>query len=62
MRGAGKPAARLRWGPLALLLLGLFGLIRYLKKRARRVASEEQPLSDEDARRAEALLKELDSK
>jgi cytochrome c-type biogenesis protein CcmH len=48
----------LLWGgPLLLLLLGVFALLRYLRQRATRVDAE-VPLSAEAARRAEALLKE----
>lgn len=58
-----KGATLLLWGgPLLLLVLGLFTLVRYLKRRAVRVAKQEATLSVDDARRADALLKELDSK
>ena len=57
-----KGITLLLWGgPIALLLVGLFALQRYLRQRTRRML-EEQPLSAEDAGRAEALLKELDNK
>lgn len=56
-----KGATLLLWGgPLVLLALGLFALVRYQRRRAERVAAEDKPLSAEDARRAEALLKEAD--
>lgn len=58
-----KGTTLLLWGgPLLLLVLGLFTLVRYLKRRAVRVAEQEATLSVDDARRADALLKELDSK
>jgi cytochrome c-type biogenesis protein CcmH len=53
-----KGITLLLWGgPLALLLLGLFILVRYLRQRARRMA-DDRPLSAADAGRADALLKE----
>jgi cytochrome c-type biogenesis protein CcmH len=56
-----KGATLLLWGgPVVLLVLGLFILVRYQRRRAERVAAEDKPLSTEDARRAEALLKETD--
>lgn len=56
-----KGITLLLWvGPLALLLIGMIVLVRYLKRRALRIAEQEQPLSAEDARRAEALLKDTD--
>ena len=52
----------LLWGgPIALLLLGIVALQRYLKRRAARLAAEDKPLTATEAQRAEALLKELDS-
>jgi cytochrome c-type biogenesis protein CcmH len=58
-----KGTTLLLWGgPVALLLIGIFVLLRYLRQRARRVAANDQPLSAEEARRAEALLKEIDNK
>ncbi len=52
----------LLWGgPIALLLLGIIALQRYLKRRAARLAAEDKPLTAAEAQRAEALLKELDS-
>ena len=57
-----KGITLLLWGgPVALLLLGLFALQRYLRQRSRRMA-DDQPLSAEEASRAEALLKETDSR
>lgn len=51
-----RPATYLLWfGPFLLLLAGLFILFRYVKSR--REAIVEAPLSDEDRRRAESLLK-----
>jgi cytochrome c-type biogenesis protein CcmH len=58
-----KAVTLLLWGgPVALLLLGLFLLQSYLRRRARRVADEDRPLSAVEARRVEALLKETDNK
>lgn len=58
-----KGLTLLLWGgPVALLLLGLFLLVSYLRRRARRVADADQPLTVEETQRAEALLKEIDSK
>lgn len=58
-----KGVTLLLWGgPVLLLLIGLIALVRYLKRRAVRVAAQEAPLSADEARRADALLKELDSK
>lgn len=49
------PATYLLWfGPFVILLLGLFVLFRYIRQR--RDAIAEQPLSDEDRRRAKELL------
>lgn len=56
-----KGITLLLWGgPIALLLIGLTVLVRYLKRRAVRIAQEDQPLSADEARRAEALLKDTD--
>ena len=56
-----KGATLLLWGgPLVLLALGLFALVRYQRRRAERVAAEDKPLSADEARHAEALLKETD--
>jgi len=57
-----KGITLLLWGgPAALLLLGIFALLRYLRQRATRLA-EELPLSTEDAQQAEKLLKEISQK
>lgn len=57
-----KAITYLLWGgPLVLLVFGLFALQRYLRQRAQRIA-DETPLSDEEAKRAELLLKENSSK
>jgi cytochrome c-type biogenesis protein CcmH len=57
-----KGITLLLWGgPLALLLIGLFALVRYLRQRARLLA-DDQPLSADEASRAEALLKESNNK
>ena len=57
-----KAITLLLWGgPIALLLLGLFVLQRYLRQRARRMA-DDRPLSAAEAGRAEALLKEGETK
>lgn len=53
-----KATTVLLWvGPLALMLVGLVALGRYLKQRNQRI-TDDAPLSDEDAKRAEALLNE----
>lgn len=58
-----KGITLLLWGgPIALLILGLIGLVFYLKKRARKVAENDTPLTAEEASQAEALLKEFESK
>lgn len=57
-----KGITLLLWGgPVALLLLGIFALVRYLRQRATRLA-DELPLSSEDAQQAEKLLKEISQK
>ena len=57
-----KGITLLLWGgPVALMLIGFFIMQRYLRQRAKRVAKD-QPLSADEAQRAEALLKELDQK
>ena len=57
-----KAITLLLWGgPLALLLIGLFTLVRYLRQRAKLLA-DDQPLSADEASRAEALLKESNNK
>jgi len=49
-------------GPILMLLIGLVAMRSYLKRRSLRVADAGKPLSPDEARRAEALLKELDNK
>jgi cytochrome c-type biogenesis protein CcmH len=50
-----RPTTYLLWfGPFALLVVGLWVLYRYVKKR--RALITEQPLSPEERRRAEELL------
>ena len=57
-----KGITLLLWGgPLALLLLGLLILVRYLRRRVSRMA-EDKPLSADEAGRADTLLKELDTR
>jgi cytochrome c-type biogenesis protein CcmH len=57
-----KGITLLLWGgPLALMLLGLLILVRYLRRRVSRMA-DDRPLSADEAGRADALLKELDTK
>ncbi|MCX8085589.1 MAG: cytochrome c-type biogenesis protein CcmH [Rhodocyclaceae bacterium] len=52
-----KPTTYLLWaGPFLLLLIGLIALFRYLRRRERLLP--EAPLSEEERRRAEALLKD----
>lgn len=52
-----KSTTWLLWaGPGVLLLLGLLGLAYHLRQRNRQLAALDQPLSSEEARRAEALL------
>jgi cytochrome c-type biogenesis protein CcmH len=56
-----KPTTYLLWfGPFILLLAGLLLLFRYIRQR-RRLISEE-PLSADDHRRAQALLKKQPNK
>ena len=58
-----KGTTLLLWGgPVALMLLGLFALIRYLRQRTTRINAEDQPLTAAEASRADALLKEIDQK
>ena len=53
-----KGITLLLWGgPVALMLLGLVVLIRYLRRRAMRIA-DDRPLSADETSRADALLKE----
>ena len=57
-----KGITLLLWGgPIALMLIGFFIMQRYLRQRAKRVAKD-QPLTADEAQRAEALFKELDPK
>ncbi len=57
-----KGITLLLWGgPIALLLIGLYALQRYLRQRAGRLA-DDQPLTADEARRAATLLKEIDQK
>ncbi|MDX9944694.1 MAG: cytochrome c-type biogenesis protein CcmH [Azonexus sp.] len=58
-----KTITLLLWaGPVLMLLIGLIAMRSYLKRRNSRVLEAGKPLSPEEARRAEALLKELDNK
>lgn len=51
-----RPTTYLLWfGPFCLLLIGLFMLFRYVRQRRELIV--EQPLSADDHRRAETLLK-----
>ncbi|HEX8987990.1 MAG TPA: cytochrome c-type biogenesis protein [Rhodocyclaceae bacterium] len=53
-----QPTTWLLWaGPFVLLIAGIAVLIGYLRRRSR-VVEQEAPLSEDDAKRAEALLKE----
>ena len=57
-----KGITLLLWGgPVALMLLGLFVLVRYLRRRATRIA-DDRPLSADETSRADALLKEINPK
>jgi cytochrome c-type biogenesis protein CcmH len=50
-----RPTTYLLWfGPFAMLVIGLWVLYRYVKKR--RVLIVDQPLSEDERRRAEELL------
>jgi cytochrome c-type biogenesis protein CcmH len=54
-----KPVTWLLWaGPFVLMVVGVGMLIRYLRRRNR--VTEQSSLSQDDARRAEALLKEAE--
>ena len=44
-------------GPLLFMLVGLGALLRYLRRRTAQGGNEDIPLSEEEARRAEKLLK-----
>jgi cytochrome c-type biogenesis protein CcmH len=48
------------FGPLALLLVGLFALIRYLRRRNDDIS--DAPLNSEEQRQADALLQNKDPK
>lgn len=53
-----KATTLLLWvGPLLLMVLGVVALGRHLKQR-NRLVTDDAPLSEEDAKRAEALLNE----
>jgi len=53
-----KATTLILWaGPLVLMLIGLIALVRYLRQRNQRIAAD-APLSADEARQAEALLKE----
>jgi len=55
-----KPATYLLWaGPFVLLIAGLFGLIRFLRRRAGDGAAAEAPLTEAERQRAEALLRDV---
>jgi len=55
-----KPTTYLLWaGPFLLLFIGLFSLFRFLKQRSKEVV--DTPLSDEEKKRAAALLKDVQS-
>lgn len=55
-----KPITYLLWaGPFLLLIVGLFVLIRFLKKRNQAVV--DAPLTAEEKQRAAALLKDAES-
>lgn len=52
-----KPITYALWaGPFVLLLIGIIVLVSFLRKRSKQV--DEQPLSEADRQRAEALLKD----
>lgn len=59
-----KGITLLLWaGPILLLFIGIFAMRGYLKRRSVQVAvTNAKPLSAEDTRRADALLKEIDDK
>jgi len=57
-----KGITLLLWGgPLGLLLLGIFALLRYLRQRSRQIDAE-PPLSAAEACQAETLLNEIEPK
>jgi cytochrome c-type biogenesis protein CcmH len=54
-----KATTLLLWiGPFVLVLVGLLVLVLYLRRRSVAVAATDVALSDDDKRRAEALLKD----
>ena len=56
-----KAITLLLWaGPILLLLIGLITMRSYLKRRSIQVAAAEKPLSAEETKRAQAMLKEID--
>ena len=58
-----KGITMLLWGgPLALLLIGILAMRSYLKRRSQQTAAQAKPLTAEEIRRAEALLKENEEK
>jgi len=55
-----KPETYVLWvGPFILLFIGLFALVRFLKRRSAQLV--ETPLSEEEKKRAAALLKDNQS-
>lgn len=58
-----KGITMLLWGgPLALLLIAILSMRSYLKRRTQQTAAQARPLTAEEIRRAEALLKENEEK
>ncbi len=56
-----KGTTLLLWfGPLAMLLIGLFALIRYLRRRNDEIS--DAPLNADEQRQADALLQDKDAK
>ncbi|MGC4090870.1 MAG: cytochrome c-type biogenesis protein CcmH [Polyangiaceae bacterium] len=53
--------ALLWFGPLLILAVGLGALLRYLRRRSQAVAAAPAGLSEDERRRAEALLREAQS-
>jgi cytochrome c-type biogenesis protein CcmH len=54
-----SPKTYLLWaGPFVLMIAGVIVLLVYVRRRNRAVAADERELTDEEARRAEALLQE----
>lgn len=55
-----KPTTYVLWiGPFLLLIAGIIALVAYLRRRGKAVAAP-SPLTEEERRRAEALLKNAD--